>query len=235
MRTFWHQILALAGLFLLAACAQPAIPYDRGGTSPVHSIAVLTPRWPDKPVAILASNVGQNFGLIGALAEAAMAESRKSKLVDILAAHHFVASDHFADYLRKAIATDGYKVVPVTTARPDGDYLAHYPPVPDVDAWLDCVGEAWGYLAAGIGDDTPYRPVVMLKCRLVRTSDDAVLMRDHIWYNPLGHMTDFVALAPDPSIAFATFDTLTADPDHAVAGIDLALHVSAAAVGTLLK
>jgi hypothetical protein len=235
MWAFVRCFVALAGLSLLVACAEPAIPYDRGSGRPISSVGVLTTHWPDTPRAMLASSVGKNLGLIGSLVDLAMEEARNSQLHAIANAHHFVASDRFDTDLRAAIAADGYRVVPIVQSRSDSNYLSDYHTLTGADAWLDCAGLYWGYIAAGIADSTPYRPSVIVKCRLVRATDQTILMRDTLFYNPVGLTGTFVELAPDPSFAYVTFDKLTADPNGAVAGMDAAFQHTTQAVGTLLK
>ncbi len=86
----------------------------------------------------------------------------------------------------------------------------------------------YGYLAAGIGSDTPYRPVLYLETRLVRASDKAVLMSDRIRYNPVNQVTQVITIPPDPAYDFKDFDTLVGHPDSAMAGAESGI----GAVGT---
>src|SRR5262249_33250585 len=144
------------------------IPYDRGGAAPIQIIGVVTPRWPDAPVVVLGSSVGRSFGIVGLLVDSAMQQSRDTKFKALLQSHQYVASERFADYLQTAVAAAGYRVVPIVAQRTGVEFLPDYGTSAGADAWLDCVGLGWGYLAAGIGTSTPYRPAVGMKCRLVR-------------------------------------------------------------------
>lgn len=139
----------------------------------------------------------------------------------------------FTGYLLTAIAADGYQVVPIAVSRGSG-YFSNYGALKGADAWLDCVGRGWGYVAGGVGKESSYRPGVELNCRLVSASDQTILMREIISYSSFENKLG-ITISPDSNYAFVDFDALTADPGKAAAGIDAALRTSAKVVGTLLR
>ncbi|MBX3504899.1 MAG: hypothetical protein KF895_05430 [Parvibaculum sp.] len=230
-----------AALLMLAGCAtQPAIPFDSSSAGQIKTIGILTPDIPTGPSAILASSVGQSFGLIGALVDAGMQSSRESDLKSMLNSRQFVAHDKLMAGVTASLEAQGYEVRRVSVARSErGEFLKTYPlsNTEKVDAYLDIVMRGYGYIAAGITDGTPYRPIVETRVRLVSAKDSSVLMEDVIFYNRLNatYETTNVTISPDPAYSFSDFSSLERDPDKAVEGLDIAFAKSTEAIATLLR
>ena len=238
MVVFFRRLVLAAMLLDLAACAsEPAIPFDHSAAGDIKTIGILTPRFPGGPKIILASTVGQSFGLIGALIDVGMEANRESNFTSMLAGQRYDAADTFSLALAAAVQAQGYSVemIPVTRDPAKG-FLDDYHIATNIkaDAYLDVSVGGYGYVAAGIGSSNPYRPIVALGCKLVRVSDGAVLMRDFIVYNPVNPRGLAITIAPNPTYQFVNFDTLVADPRKTAAGLDDALAQSAQAVGKLL-
>jgi hypothetical protein len=235
----WIRRLAVAAALIgLAGCAaKPAIPYDRPSAGDIKIIGILTPSFPDGPKIIRASDIGMSFGLIGGLIDLAMLANRDSNFTAMLASQSYSAADAFPRALAASVEAQGYKVemIPVTRD-PDKGFLDNYQIATNIkaDAYLDVAVGVYGYVAAGMGDETPYRPLVSLGCKLVRVGSGSVLMRDTIVYNPVNPADNLITISPDPAYSFADFDALMADPTKATAGLDGALKQSAQAVGKLL-
>ncbi len=140
-----------------------------------------------------------------------------------------------AEALAAALQANGYEVaaIPVARDRKD-DFLSQYPGAP-ADAYLDLVVENYGYLAAGIGKSTPYRPFVRLKVRLVRAGDKSVLMQDAIDYNPLNNPENVITISPDAHYEFTDFDALTGDPAGSATGLRVALDTTMKNLAGLLR
>ncbi|HXC54016.1 MAG TPA: hypothetical protein VNU97_01855 [Rhizomicrobium sp.] len=235
IKSAWRALacLMLAGL---AACGTlPEIPFDHVANPGIKKIGLLQPQMDSTPNVILASDVGQSFGLIGALVDASMLANRNKSFAALLAAQGVKPDAVFLDDVKAALGAHGYAVSDTPTTRSGSGLLKDYPKGGDVDAYLDVAVFNYGYIAAGIAKSNPYRPFVNVRCRLVRASDSAVLMEDSIIYNPIGAPQKTVTLSPDPAYAFADFDTLTADPALAVKGLDAALTGTATAIGTLVQ
>ncbi len=197
--------MAMATLLLLAACAkEPQLPYDRTTAANNKTIGLITPGWPSGPSSVLASNVGQSFGLVGALINAGMQSAREKELVKILADHNIDANALFIADLTAGLEKNGYAVVPVTVETPAKDrsnYLKTYPAAGanNVDSYLDIAVSNYGYIAAGIASSNPYRPWFTARVKLVRASDHAVLMQDIVGYNPV-FSKDMVNVSPGAGI-----------------------------------
>ncbi len=229
-------ILAVLTL-ALSGCATPMteIPFDRQATADVKTIGIVTPKIPEDPLVVLASNPGQSFGLIGALVNSGMQANRESTFKTLLTERNFSVREKFLQALAAGLAAQGYTVTVIPANRDKDGFLAAYPPG-QVDAYLDVVTMGYGYIAAGIKDSTPYRPFYALRAKLVRAGNtSAVLMDDAVFYNPINPPTNAISISPDPNYLFVDFDTLTGNPDRAVAGLQVAVEKTASTVSGLLR
>jgi hypothetical protein len=229
---------AFAALLTLAACAgQPEIPYDRTATSSNKTIGLLTPGWPSGPSSFLASNPGQSFGLVGALVNAGIQSGREADLKVILESQKIDANAEFVSELTANLQAKGFTIVPITADAKRGSYLKKYPAsgANSVDSYLDVAVIQFGYLAAGIGSDSPYRPWCEANVKLVRASDGAILMQDSVTYNSWLDTKNKVKLSPDPEYAFAKWTDAKDAPEKTAQGVSVAAKKSANAIGDLLK
>ncbi len=236
---FTRVMFAAVAALLLAACALQPIPYDRSAAGEIKTIGVVTPAINTYPAVALASSVGQSFGLIGGLVDAAMQQSRETKFREAIEPHAFSAVDTCLAEITSGLEALGYTVVMVSAERAGKEFLASYPATesePKIDAYLDLV-VSYGYVAAGIGS-TPYRPNVYVTARLVRASDAHVLMQEAVSYNPVGPYaknSKSVTIQPDPAFQFANFDALVGNPETAVKGLQTSLVSSIKPIGESLK
>jgi hypothetical protein len=229
----------LTAVALLAGCAtKPEIPFDRGANN-VKTIGILTPYEPEHGSVVLASSVGQSFGLVGALIDTGMRMSRETKFNAELGQEGFVFHEVLMKSLSGKLTEGGYTVSTVSATRSGASFLKAYPKGDDskVDAYLDVVVNGYGYIAAGIGSSTPYRPIDILQVRLVRALDSKVLMEDTVVYNPVAPAlpTNIVTVSPNPDYTFQDFDALTADRVAMSKGLKDSVDQSADAVAKLLR
>ena len=229
---------ALAALLTLAACAgQPEIPYDRTAATTNKTIGLLTPAWPSAPTSFLASSPGQSFGLIGALVDAGIQSGRETDLQLILTNQKVDANAEFIGVLTANLQAKGFTVVPVVADVKRGNYLKKYPAAGanTVDSYLDIAVFNYGYLAAGIGSDNPYRPWCAANVKLVRAPDGAVLMQDAVTYNSWIDAKNTIKLSPDPDYAFAKWTDAKGAPEKTAQGVSVAAKKTADTIGDLLK
>ncbi|HVJ54293.1 MAG TPA: hypothetical protein VM689_17645 [Aliidongia sp.] len=223
----------------LAGCSGiKEVPYDHGGSAPVKTIGLLPPAMSTKrPAVVLASTVGNSFGLVGALVNGAMRSAREDRMEALFTAQHYDVNAEFENDLQATLEAHGYKVVRVAATRQKTDFLEQYPSAAgtEIDAYLDVADVQYGFLSAGMGSSNPYRPTIDFKCKLVRASDKSLLMQEEIAYNPLNAKDGKVTLPPDPAYAFVDDDTLNADPPKTREAFDTALRQSTDAVGNLLR
>lgn len=237
MTRFLLRAAALAVFAMLAGCAsQPEIPFDRT-SGDIKTIGVLSSYIQAAPTVILASDMGQSFGLVGALVDAKLQEVRSGKLEGMLVTngvHPFVV---FTDGLKTALAAENYRVVDVPVARPKAGFLKTYPKSAGIDAYLDVtfIGAGYGYIAAGMSKSSPYRPYVYVNCRLIRASDGSVLMQDIVLYNPVnGADVKAVTISPDPEYAYADMDALEAHGAEVAKGMVAALDQTSKVIAGLI-
>jgi hypothetical protein len=240
MRIF-RAIFAIASLVLLAACAATPVPFDRAAASNLKDIGVVSPRFPEGPNVVLASNVGMSFGLIGALVEAGMQSSRDARFKAAIEKERLSVPQIFVETLKADLEQAGYRIDPIQTTRNGIEFLPKYPTdaAPKVDAYLDIVTIGYGYVAAGIQAGAPYRPYISMKVRLVSAKDGSVLMQDAIAFNPVRYAgatgAESVTIPPEPQPLYADFNALEQDSSGAVAGLRVAVVKTAQSTGKLLK
>jgi hypothetical protein len=235
--------LAAAVLMLVGCAGKPGIPYDRAAAQ-VKTIGIITPRVPDGPTVALATNVGQSFGLIGALIDAGMQADRESRLVAAIKPLGGSVPEKFLATLREELQAQGYTLTTIEYPREIQDFVDKYPTnvQPPVDAYLDLV-TMYGYAAAGISSSSPYRPLFAVSVKLVSAKDQSVLMQEDIVYNlirrPKGIFGDpqkhIITVSPDPAHQFRNFDALMADPSIALQGMQVAAERSAQTLVKLLR
>jgi len=227
-----------AVVLLVAACATAPVPFDHAASSDVKRIGIVDPGFPDNASVVLASSVGQSFGLVGALVDAGMRSSRESDMAALVQKRQFQAKAEFMQALHQALTARGYEVVDLKAARKSHDFVdaAAYPHDAPVDAYLDTVVLNCGFLAAGIGESTPYRPGVALKCQLVSARNPKqVLMADTILLNPVNPPKEAIQISALPDYAFRDFDALMADPPRTTEALTKIVDLSADTVGKVLE
>jgi hypothetical protein len=231
--------MGISALSLTACANHPEIPYDHASAGDVKTIGLVTPSTPKEASVVLATSVGKNLpgalGIIGALVDGGLESTRETHFNSLLQNQHFSAQDALAQSLTKELEAKGYTVVMVPATREKPDFLTNYPTNTNVDAYLDVVTTWYGYVAAGVKDETPYRPGMNIKVKLVAAKNASILMQDVIAYNPINTPKDTVTIAPDPDYVFLDFDTLMGAPEKATQGLQVAATQSAINVGQLLK
>src|SRR5205823_11578079 len=97
----------------------------------------------------------------------------------------------------------------------------------------------YGYVSAGIGSNTPYRPQFLVQVRLVHSKNSSVLMQETILYNPVGpagfNAKKAITIAPSAAYEFPDFDRLEANSQMAVQGLRDAAYQSADSLSNLLN
>jgi hypothetical protein len=181
-----RHIFGIAAILCLSACISPyvATPYDRTAAT-VQRIALVDDAVPERLTAWEVASVGSNFGLIGALADAGIQNSREDALMGALATVNFDAEARLEQRISASLAERGYEVALVEGAnRERRVFLESYAGAPEgIDAYFDVVITNYGYIAAGAGQ--PWRPTADATVRLVRASDGSTLMENQIAYNTM--------------------------------------------------
>ena len=163
------------------------------------------------------------FGLIGAVATGVTMGHRQDALVAIFAEKGFDGEAYFNAQLAQRLATRQLAASPMPADHRRHDFLEAYPAFQD-GALLDVVVVSYGLAAADDSDDSPYRPAVGLKLRLV-APDRSVLMQDALLN--LGIQADPQQPDGAPTAAFKTFGDVRSKPDAAVAAMKQAFDYAA--------
>lgn len=230
------RALAALAVLALSGCASfPQQAYDKQHNAQVHRIAILTPAVPAQTRVWMAVHPGQNFGLIGALV-AANDTANKTDDFDALArGQGFAPEPELVGALRAALVAKGFEVSVVQLAgrEEDGKFLEDYPPVPDIDAYLDAYARGFGYMAAGA--TTPYRPSVFLAVRLVSASAGDVLFADQVAYNPFGDDQSVAVVPMAPGYEYPDAEALSTSAPQAVQGLRGAVAAVAGEIARQLR
>lgn len=229
----FKKLLIIAAAMSVTACASPyiATPYDRPSAS-VTRIALVDDSLEPKAIAYEVASTGANFGLIGALVDAGIQESRKAAVNDALNSVQFDAETVLERRVASTLTQQGYTVEALSGDRAKRDFLVTYPAA-NSEAHLDIVVMNYGYMSSGAGQ--PFRPTVYAKVRLMRVSDNAMLMENMILYNPIAPSEGVITLAPNPEYAFRNREGLLADPTRLAAGLEDALVQVADTAAQLLR
>lgn len=237
MKHVMALVAVLSAMVLTGCTTISGVPYDRSASSKVKVIGLVTPYFPTRARIATASNLGQSAGILGVFVESTFQANRELNLASKLASQNFDARAIFITSLKQSLQKDGYTIIDVPLERTKPELLMRYPrkTTPPLDAYLDIVVSAYGYVAAGIGDNTPYRPFVLTNARLTKQGGSTVLMRDHVEYNPITKNPQNVTIPVDVKYVFVDNNALQADPANAAAGIRQSLDTTAQTIGRLLK
>lgn len=229
----FRKLLIIAAAMTVTACASPyiATPYDRASAN-IHTIALADDSMEPKAMAYEVASTGGNFGLIGALVDAGIQESRKAAVNEALDGVQFDAETIMERRVTSALTGHGYTVEALTGDRAKRDFLISYPTA-NSDAYLDLVIMNYGYMSSGAGQ--PFRPTVYAKVRLMRASDNTMLMENMILYNPIAATEGVITLAPNPEYAFRNREGLLENPTRLAAGLEDALVQVADTAAQLLR
>lgn len=236
IRCAYLFVLAVVVAAVSGCAGTKPIPLDRAQAN-IKTIGIVTPYVAQSPTSYIVASPGRNFGLIGALIDAGVRSSREQALEATLKTQQFSAEQTLSDRLAEAIKAQGYDVVMIPAKRVEkGEFLDKYPQSAGVDAYMDVVLPAWGYVAAGVQSSAPFRPYIAARCKLVRSTDASVLMQDWVIYNPINERAgEGVTLSPDPTFAFATSDMMEHQAEHTAEGLRVAMAQTATAIGVLLR
>lgn len=230
---FRFAALAL-GTLLLAGCATAPkqVAYDREASG-VKTLEVLPIRRSEIELMIL-NNPGYSFGLIGATIAEANRIPKRNKLREYAEQSRL---DHVAELkamFEAEAAKKGYVVrwpSPLMEsdegpkAKREGNGLRKSYPAASggADALLDLNFGMVGYVAAGSGDNAPYRPTAVVVARMVDRDGQRVLFSDMFVYNNVFNLQQAVTIEPDPAYVYPDFDDLDAAGPKAIDGLRAAV------------
>lgn len=231
-------ILCVLGLaLLLGGCAAPSHrAYNPVERNRVQRIGLLTPTVPDEVAVRMAVHPGQSLGLLGLLVAQGDMSDKTSDFTRALYRRGFRNGAGFEQQLTAGLAQAGYEVRTIAAPRAEAQpsFRSRYPDADgSVDAYLDIYSDLIGYVATSAS--TPYRPTVNLNVRLVRARDHKVLYQDRIAYNAFGDGDGAITLPAARGYEFSHYDDLTAQPDRAVEGLQVAIRATGETLARQLR
>lgn len=232
--TRFPALLALLATVALTGCGLPEqISLDPAQTPAIKTIGVLTPAAAqDADVLVLFDPL--RGGLIGIALQA----RRNATLRGVIADQHFSIRDEFLSKLQDALRAKGLFVMYIPVARPDRDFLSHYPAAPTgVDALLDTRIGIYGYIAPNLdtSDANAFVPLLELHARLVDAKTSATLMQRTVEENPFFTNAKIVHVQPASPPRFGAVSDIRKNPAEVVAGLRQAADEAAEAVAKLMR
>lgn len=231
-----RTLVALAAMAPLSACASNyvATPFI-AGPERIGKVAVVDDPVPEKMSAAEIASVGSNFGLIGALIDAGVQDSRQDALTGALDTISFDAEDALQTYVVDALAQREIEATLLDgPQRQKHVFLTDYPDAgEDVQAYFDLVLSNYGYVSAGPGQ--PWRPTADAMVRLVSRSDQRVLLENRIAYNTMYAPGGVITLTPNPEYAFQNREEMVSNPERLADGLRDALQQVAETAAKLIQ
>lgn len=232
------RLAAALSVLLLSACAStPQRQAFNRGAEQVESVRVLQMRESEIDLMIL-NNPGYSFGLIGVAIAESNRVPKRNALRTWAQTDGFDHVQAFRVALDAALAERGYAVLwPDPPMEGNGARRAKrdmhgnrkaYGTTAEADAQLDVNFGLVGYVAAGSGDNAPYRPTAVLSARLVSADGERVLFSDSIVYNNAFGQQHAITLDPDDRFVYPDFDDLEAEGVGSIEGLRIAIDAVAA-------
>lgn len=214
LRTY---VAAVAMAMTATACVAPMpkqVAYNKVAHDNIKTIHVLAPS-PVKMQVWLMNSPAASFGLIGALVAAGNEKSRETDMRNVYAPAHFDPLNYFKQQLTSDMSARGYKLVWDNVHADHGQiqrgryhFRKSYAPAKDADAILDVEMPYFGYVAAGVGKSSPYRPTVSLNVEMLSRDAKVTLFRDYYVYNNILNAQNVVAVQVDPAYNYPHFGDL---------------------------
>lgn len=215
--------VAAIALLGLSACAKPyvGVPYTASAT-PVTNVVIIDDTLPADAIAYEAASTMSNFGLIGALVDAGVQSSRKSRVNDALESVNHTPEENFEAYLVQALAEANISAAMLEGQdREKRAFLASYPAAPQgAHALIDFNVTSFGYVNSG---NQLWRPIVSADVKMIDALTGKTMMENRIVYNAVDPQAGIVTISPNPDYAFQNREDMISQPERLAEGIDDAL------------
>lgn len=220
-------IFAAIGISL-SGCASryTATPY-LAPAQPIQAVYLVQDIAPSEASAFEVASVGSNFGLIGALIDAGVQDSRKDRVNEALSSVKFDAEMEMQSLLSEALQGKNIQVTMLSGEdRKKRELLVKYPKSENGQATLDVVVLNYGYISAGSGQ--PWRPTVMADVQMIDAAGKQTLLKNRIAYNVVNPQQGIITLYPDPQYIFSGREEMINNPEKLAEGLRVALKAVAA-------
>lgn len=211
----FKEALAIGLALLLSACgALPPENLEAGSRIAVRRVCLAAPGVPDRPQVTIMNPIGAGFGVLGNLIEAHRASGAQQEMQSVLARANYNYGAALTDSVFAAMGKAGFTMVRSTDLRPEkerGRFLASYPQMKRVDAYLDVYADYVGFQALQSSED--YRPHLEISARLVDAHNGRILFQDRIVYGfSVATDEDAVLVRAEDNYRFRDRAALQANP-----------------------
>ena len=211
----FKEALAIGLALLLSACGSlPPENFEATSRVAVRRVLLATPGVPDRPQVTIMNPIGAGFGVLGNLIEAHRASGAQQEMQAVLAKANYNYGAALTDSVFAAMGKAGFTMVRSTDLRPQkerGRFLANYPQIKRVDAYLDVYADYVGFQALQSSED--YRPHLEISARLVDAHNGRILFQDRIVYGfSVATDEDAVLVRAEENYRFRDRAALQANP-----------------------
>ena len=230
MRVPLKVFLVSAFTWTLAACGSlPAQNFEHSARVSVRRVDVVPIGTPEHPQVRIMNPIGAGFGVVGNFVESRRAAGASQEMESTLAAAHFDFRTSLANSIAQAVSKVGFTIIRPDGQRPEKEhsrFLAKYPPLKHVDAYLDVYATYVGFEAPQ--SSTAYRPRLELSARLVRAKDNQILFQDRIIYGCAENTDEEAVLVKaDETLSFRNRAALQVDPNRTARALQSAIDATA--------
>lgn len=218
------MVFAAFGLLSLSACGATYVPTPyTAPAQPLRQVGLIDDMLPENVMAYQVASTMSNFGLIGALIDAGVQESRRDAVNDALESISYDPEPALEAYLVAKLQEQGVTAALVPGEnRAKRELLVDYPEGNGTtQAYFDLVIFNFGYVQAG---GNAWRPGAAAEVRLVEAGTGRTLMQNVIAYNIPDARGGVITLPPDESFVFENREDMVTNPQRLAEGIDSALH-----------
>lgn len=215
MLSFTKFVWAIALVLVLAGCGSlPPEGFDHSSRVSVRRVCLATPGFPDHAQVRVMNPIGAGFGVVGTLIESHRTASAQQEMQAVLAKASYDYESALTSSVFVAMGRAGFTMVRSSESRPEKErsrFLAHYPDVQRVDAFLDVYADYVGFQASQSSED--YRPHLEISARLVDAKTEKILYQGRIVYGISGETDeDAVLVQPEEAFRFRDRTDLQANP-----------------------
>jgi hypothetical protein len=211
----FKEALAIGVALLLSACGSlPPENFEPAARVAVRRVCLAAPGVPDRPQVTIMNPIGAGFGVLGNLIEAHRASGAQLEMQAVLAKANYNYGAALTDSVFAAMGKAGFAMVRSADSRSDkerGRFMANYPQMKRVDAYLDVYADYVGFQALQSSED--YRPHLEISARLVDAHSGRILFQDRIVYGfSVATDEDAVLVRAEENYRFKDRAALQANP-----------------------
>jgi len=188
--------LVSALALLLSGCGSlPPEGFDHSSHVTVRRVCLTTLGVPERAQVTVMNPIGAGFGVVGTLIESHRAASAQQEMQAVLAKASYSYESALTSSVFVAMGKAGFTMVHSPESRPEKErsrFLARYPNVQRVDAFLDVYANYVGFEALQSSED--YRPHLEISARLVDARSAKILYQGRIVYGMSGETDDDAVL-----------------------------------------